>query len=124
MKRVLLLLLMTLNFTLLKAQEVQAGPQFGVNYTTNDHGVSGIKMGGIIDMGISEWLSLRSGLLYSQKGKNFGEERLIYKTDYLTLPVTPQVTFGGPLQFIFRAGGYAGFKVSPKVITSTIGILG
>lgn len=112
MKRVLVLFPLILSFLSLKAQEIHVGPQAGVNFTTQGAMLSGINMGAIIDMGAGKNFSVRSGLLYSQKGKQIDDLHL--ESDYLILPLTPQVNWGNKLKYSIRAGGYTGLNLTGR----------
>lgn len=116
MKRLVLLFILITCFGWASAQEVQIGPQFGINIADRhfipERKRIGINAGGIANIQFSDLFSLRSGLLYSQKGSNgFQSENGKNRYNYLTMPLTPQLNFGDRLKFFVRAGGYAGVNV-------------
>lgn len=115
MKRFTLIILGIACFTWTQAQEVQVGPQFGMNIT-NDF--DRINAGGIVNFGSNDLFSLRSGILYSQKGTSLGNQSIKY--NYLHIPVTPQLNFGNRLKVFIRGGGYAALNLKPATYARSV----
>jgi len=121
-----------------QAQWVRIGPEVGVNFQKfnvedeiydDDYDMrAGLKVGGIVDIGVDRMFSVQPGLFYSQKGtkqkyvesvaagfRNHVKNDI--KINYLEIPLNLQLKFGtphGPMFFI-GAGPYLGFAIGGEV---------
>ena len=111
------------------AQHITIGPEAGVNIynqTTEIDGDRfrsdpklGLKIGGVLDIGLNRTVSLQPGLFYSQKGSKLEDiyyesvggvtyremERYDTRLNYLEMPLNIQFYFGRPRRGYFFIGG-------------------
>jgi hypothetical protein len=73
----------------------------------------GVAGGGLVNIPINEVFSVQPELLYSMEGSKYEESgvKLLYKTDYINLPVLFQYNSSG---FYGETGPQVGFLVSAK----------
>lgn len=125
------------------AQYIRIAPEAGFNIShirlkesrgRNTHTQSadpklGLKIGGIVDIGITRTFSIQPGLFFSQKGYRLDENDVNgvvrNKADasrratfnYIEMPLNVMFKFGRPrhARFIIGGGGYLAYGVSGKV---------
>ncbi len=124
-KFVLFLSMGLLGVSQLQAQRISVGPEIGINFTNlrtdwDDYDVDnemipGLKVGGIVDIGVTRMFSIQPGLFFSMKGaqndftRTFSapggvyRERIERRTriNYMEIPLNFQFRFGH-----FRRGGF------------------
>jgi len=134
-------------YTQATAQELTPGAELGINFTnlkTRVNGVNGtsqsmagLKIGGILDIGIAPNLSIQPGLFFTQKGSRqdyimsvqneagvitTNETKDEYRVNYLEIPVNFQYKFSYHKygQFFIGAGPYFAVVLSGKLTTDDI----
>jgi len=133
----------TLTAATTSAQRIQVGPEIGVNFNKfNEDGPgrstdydmrTGLKIGGIVDIGFTRNFSFQPGLFYSSKGAAYdytdiytnggityyedGETKI--KANYLEIPLNLEFKFGYPRRARFFIGGgpYIAFAIGGEVKT-------
>lgn len=104
------------------AQNVSFGAKAGVNFASLNgddvddlDGLTGLHIGGVVDISFSELLSLQPELLFSMQGAKYEysddvvSEEETYKLNYLNVPVLLKVKVDG---FSFELGPQVGFLLS------------
>jgi hypothetical protein len=136
---VTLCLLSTLS---LKAQDVQLGFKSGINVANlsvsnappddeaDYRSRTGVRIGGFVEVGLSENFAVQPAILYSAKGSELADEpfggfsggsdaTLIvkFKVNYLSLPVMAKYSFinSGDVQVSAQAGPYVGYLVGAEI---------
>ncbi len=129
------------------AQYLGIAPEIGVNFANlktrvngidgTDQARAGLKIGGVVDIGITRYFSFQPGIFYSVKGSKSdyiasqtNEAGIIttnevsneYRINYLEIPLNLQFKFGRMASGYFFAGGgpYIAFALSGKVTTDNI----
>jgi len=93
MKRILLTFLtLTFFITVSTAQSVRIGPKVGLNIAnftgnvnTEARSLAGLQAGGVVEIELMDWFSVQPEVLYSVKGIQLGEVRLV--NNYVDLPI-------------------------------------
>jgi hypothetical protein len=125
------------------AQRIQVGPEIGINFNkfhedgpgrSADYDMrTGLKIGGIVDIGFSRNVSFQPGLFYSSKGASYDyndiytqggityyeDGKTKIKANYLEIPMNIQFKFGYPRRARFFIGGgpYLAFAIGGEVET-------
>ena len=143
MKKIILLMAGIATFAAAQAQHISVAPEAGLNLSNvwlhdtrgnNDDASSGdpklgLKIGGLVDIGLNRVVSLQPGLYFSQKGYRLGEYEtngvVLTRADasrrvtlnYLEIPLNVMFKFGPPRRpkFFVGAGVYAAYAVGGKV---------
>ncbi len=142
MKRFILSLAVSLCSINGNAQWVSGGPEIGVNLSSLSsmyHGVqsddgtrAGLKIGGVLDIGFTQHLSIQPGLFYSVKGAHedyiiastnpdnttttTNDQKYDYSIDYFEIPVNFEYKFGyrNIGQVFIGAGPYLAYAVGGR----------
>jgi hypothetical protein len=116
LRRISLLLVMTMT-SVQAFSQLEMGVQFGVGASTqadlgnickNDDVRCGINFGLLARCQTNDWLAVKSGLLYIQKGSQLDDSDETYRINYLQLPVKAEFSSGlkqGGASRIFLATG-------------------
>ena len=143
MKKFMILAAGTMMISSAAFAQISIAPEAGLNLSNvwlhdtrgnNDDQSSGdpklgLKIGGLVDIGITRVFSFQPGLYFSQKGYRLGEYEtngvVLTRADasrrvtlnYLELPLNVMFKFGPPRRpkFFVGAGVYAAYAVSGKV---------
>ena len=138
MKQLFLSLAVVLFCLSANTQEIKLGPKMGINFgkQTGDlqdpSGISGLRGGGFVNIGITDHFSVEPQLLYSAMGSenlqdqrfsipNTGNFTFIFEADnytsYLTLPVLAQLDFyhGDSVRVYGNVGPYFSFLLDSRV---------
>lgn len=143
-KHILTLGLAAIALTQVNAQSMGIGPEAGISFSTMTakyNGVEnsgeylpGLKVGGVIDIGLTDMLSLQPGLMFQMKGyKNdftrtviinsltYREtEEATVRANYLEIPLNLQLNLSaGKGNFFVGAGPYAAFALGGAVESKT-----
>ncbi len=140
MKKIIFILAIgAVSVTSANAQWITAGPEIGLNLTTltsryngnsqTDGVRPGLKIGGIVDIGVSRCFSIQPGLYYSMKGSAnvdrvttvngnttvVNENTQDYRINYLEMPLNLLIRIGAPrAQFFFGGGPYVALALGGK----------
>lgn len=143
MKKLLLSVAAAAGCFAVNAQHISIGPEAGVNLSNvrlndtrgnrDEHSSAdakaGLKIGGLIDIGVTRHFSIQPGLFYTKKGYRLDENptngviltqedasrRATF--DYLEVPLNLVFTFGRPREIRFFMGGgpYIAYAIGGKV---------
>jgi hypothetical protein len=125
MRKISLLVLLSVFSSAAFAQSFSIGPKAGVNisnYTGSDvesEARVGYHLGGILNFGIGQVFSIQPEVLFSTQGakfKNAGTQE--FKTTYVTVPV--MLKFRSRGGFYFEVGPQASFKTGEDIPDQTI----
>ncbi|SEI39221.1 Outer membrane protein beta-barrel domain-containing protein [Dyadobacter sp. SG02] len=125
MRKISLLVLLSVFSSAAFAQSFSIGPKAGVNisnYTGSDvesDARVGYHLGGILNFGIGQVFSIQPEVLFSTQGakfKNAGKQE--FKTTYVTVPV--MLKFRSKGGFYFEFGPQASFKTGEDIPDQTI----
>lgn len=115
-KLFLLVAIAVIGFTTISAQGIKIGAKAGVNFA-NDTGdgelnegttvKTGVHLGGVAQLGVSEKFAVQGELLYSMQG--FKDE-VTHKLDYINLPITANYFVIESLSI--QAGPQFGFNIN------------
>jgi hypothetical protein len=147
-KYILTLGLAALGATQVNAQSLAIGPEAGISLSTmsakyngvenNGEYLPGLKIGAVMDIGITPMISIQPGLYYQMKGykndftNNIAVGGLVYqetntatvRANYLEVPLNVQFNFdAGMGQFFVGVGPYAAFALGGKVESERVRIL-
>lgn len=132
MKKIILLLVITLAFTFTNAQKAKIGAKVGLNVAnTNFTGesvpsmssVANLHVGGFAEFNISKKVSFQPELLYSMQGSKFSQAVVLNETVYNTNNTFKLSYINVPLmfkyypqeKFYFETGPQIGFLTSSKL---------
>jgi hypothetical protein len=126
MKKISLLVLLSMLSTAAFSQSFSIGPKAGVNisnYTGSDvesEALVGFHLGGILNFGIGEVFSIQPEVLFSTQGAKIdnGNQKTEFKTSYVSVPV--MLKFRSRGGFYFEFGPQASFKTGEDVPDQTI----
>lgn len=126
MRKISLLVLLSVLSSAAFAQSFSFGPKAGVNisnYTGSDVETEarvGYHVGGLLNFGIGQVFSIQPEVLFSTQGAKIdnGVQRPEFKTTYVTLPV--MLRFRSRGGFYFEFGPQASFKTSEDIPDQTI----
>lgn len=120
-KTVLLFLIAFTGITSIQAQDgVKFGVKAGANFanlvgdTDGIDGRTGLHVGGVINVGINEWLAIQPEVIYSMQGYS-GEEMGVDftgKLDYVNIPIMADFTIAEG--FSLQGGPQIGINVTSK----------
>ncbi|MGG7665482.1 porin family protein [Dyadobacter sp. BHUBP1] len=125
MRKISLLVLLSVFSSAAFAQSFSIGPKAGINisnYTGSDiesDALVGFHLGGILNFGIGQVFSIQPEVLFSTQGAkidNGGKRE--FKTSYVTVPV--MLKFRAKGGFYFELGPQASFKTGEDVPDQTI----
>jgi hypothetical protein len=123
MKKFLTLLVLVCGVASLQAQDLRVGPKIGINASSaggdiDPDGLTAIRAGGFVEIGLSDAFFLQPELLYSAKGYEFSRSGISVETslNYLSVPIMAKYAFvdNGSLQVTGQAGPYVGFLLSAE----------
>lgn len=121
MKKFILGVALIFSVASLQAQDIRIGPKVGINIAgiansavNSPHFKVGSRVGGFVEIGISEDFFLQPELLYSLKGSGIGDFKI--NDNYLAVPIMAKYAFvnSGDLQIFGQAGPYLGYLMYTK----------
>lgn len=126
MRKISLLVLLSVFSSAAFAQSFSFGPKAGINisnYTGSDvesEALVGFHLGGLMNFGIGKVFSIQPEVLFSTQGAKIdnGGQRPEFKTTYVTVPV--MLKFRSRGGFYFEFGPQASFKTSEDIPDQTI----
>lgn len=126
MKKISLIMMLTVLSTVAFSQSFSFGPKVGLNvsnYTGGDiesDALVGYHLGGILNFGIGKVFSIQPEVLFSTQGAkvNNGSIKSEFKTNYVTVPVMFKFRANGG--FYFEFGPQASFRTGDNIPDQTI----
>ena len=129
MKKILLLLTLLLVFSTAYTQKFYVGVKGGINSSTltgkdtavfDKKRLPGFQIGALVNIGVSDVLSLQPELTYSRQGLDGFVKSGVFKglyfkahLNYINLVVLAKTMFGGEsVRFFANAGPYVGYMIS------------
>jgi hypothetical protein len=123
MKKLMLFLLLICGLGSLQAQDLRVGPKIGINASSaggdiDPDGITAIRAGGFVEIGLSDAFFVQPELLYSAKGYEVSRAGITAETnlDYLSVPILAKYAFvnNRDLQVSAQAGPYVGILLSAE----------
>jgi hypothetical protein len=126
MRRILLIITMTVLSTAAFSQTVSIGPKVGLNISNYTGGniesdaLVGFHLGGILNLGIGKTFSLQPEVLFSTQGAKVksNAQAKDFKTTYVAVPVMAKFRSAGGLYF--EVGPQVSFRTSEDIPDQTI----